>query len=181
MLVIAVAGRRIDPADAATPRFPLANVSLVRSRVRRFLLAHPAAAVVSGAACGTDLLALAVAGELGLRRRVVVLADLDAYRRGSVTDRPGDWGALFDRVVADADAREDLVRLEHLPAGEAGYLSVNGAILDEAVHLAAQQPRCALLALLVWEGTSRGGDDVTGAFGEEARARGIATEELLTL
>lgn len=35
--------------------------------------------------------------------------------------------------------------------------------------------------VVVWDGVSRGDDDVTAAFQEEARERGLAVEEISTL
>ena len=61
-LGIALAGRRVDAADASEPRFPLASVPLVRDRLHAFFTERPAAALVSSAACGADLVALEVAG-----------------------------------------------------------------------------------------------------------------------
>ncbi len=108
-MVIALAGRRIDPPDIANPAFPLANVDAVRIRLREFFQAQSAAALVCSAACGADLLALDVAGTLGIRRRVVLPFAAERFRETSVTDRPGDWGSIFDRVIADARSRSEPV------------------------------------------------------------------------
>jgi hypothetical protein len=96
-MVIALAGRRVDPPDADFVRFPLKNVLAVRLRIRDALTRHAATTVVASAACGSDLLALDEAGALGLRRRIVLPFDRARFRMTSVVDRPGDWGALFDR------------------------------------------------------------------------------------
>ena len=64
-MILAFAGRRMDAAGAAPPRFPLTNVALVRRRIRALLEAHSATAIVSSAACGADLIALGEAGALG--------------------------------------------------------------------------------------------------------------------
>ncbi len=56
--VIALAGRRIDAADAAMPRFPLENIPLVRKRLADLLVQERAVALVCSAACGADLIAL---------------------------------------------------------------------------------------------------------------------------
>ena len=71
-MVIALAGRRIDAKGAETPRFPEANMPRVAAEIRATLLRNKAQAVVSAAACGTDLIALEAAKALGLRRRVVL-------------------------------------------------------------------------------------------------------------
>jgi hypothetical protein len=56
--VIAVAGRRIDAADAQTSRFPFKNASAVRSALLRMFEDASPLLVVGLAACGSDLLAL---------------------------------------------------------------------------------------------------------------------------
>src|SRR5947209_320182 len=97
-MVIALAGRRIDAPNAETPRFPLENREKVGNRIRDFLAEHGATALVCSAACGADLLALEAAEELGLRRRILLPFAPDRFRATSVTDRPGEWGPLFDHA-----------------------------------------------------------------------------------
>src|SRR5215510_14628657 len=99
--VAALAGRRIDAADASTSRFPLANTELVRERLQALLRAEQSDALVCSAAYGADLIALDVAGALGLRRRVVLPFAAERFRQSSVTDRPGDWGPLFDQIIGE--------------------------------------------------------------------------------
>jgi len=65
-MIIALAGRRVDSADAKDPRFPLGNVERVRRLARAVLEEKGATALVSSAACGADLIALSEAGQLGL-------------------------------------------------------------------------------------------------------------------
>ena len=115
---IALAGRRIDAPDAETPRFPLANVPLVRDRLRAFFVERGAGTLVCSAACGADLVALEAAESLGMRRRIVLPFDPARFRQTSVTDRPGDWGPTYDRLVETARREGDLVVLEG--AGEGG-------------------------------------------------------------
>jgi hypothetical protein len=182
--VLALAGRRIDPPDAGIPRFPLASVPVVRRRIRDLLVEREVGALVCSAACGADLLALEAAEELGLRARIVLPFDRDGFRESSVTDRPGDWGAAYDRLVAAAERRDDL-RVLGLPGGGVGdYARTNGAILEEAVRLAGAAPEAAggsVLAAVVWEGTPRPGDDLTADFARRARDRGIPVVAVPTL
>lgn len=117
---IALAGRRIDAPDAETPRFPLANVPLVRDRLRAFFVERGAGTLVCSAACGADLVALEAAKSLGMRCRIVLPFDPARFRQTSVTDRPGDWGPTYDRLVETARREGDLVVLEG--AGEGGGL-----------------------------------------------------------
>ena len=178
-MVIAVAGRRVDAVDAEAIRFPLGNVELVRERVREMLRREGATAVVSSAACGADLIALAEAGALRLRRRAVLPFTVEAFRASSVVDRPGDWGRIYDRLVSELEAENDLVVLQELPEEEV-YLAANAGILDEAGALAKSMEK-PVMAALIWNGQSRGADDVTEQFGCEARKRGWRVVEVSTL
>jgi hypothetical protein len=178
-MIIALAGRRVDTAGAKPPRFPLENVDLVRTRVRAMLETQGAKVLVCSAACGADLIALSEAGSLGLRRRIVLPVHRKRFRDTSVTDRPGDWGAEYDRILDDVQAKGDLVVMETTTDAEA-YSAANLAILDEAASL-AKQLHYATCAALVWDGVSRGVHDITEEFGIEARKRGLAVIEVRTV
>lgn len=177
--VAAVAGRRPD-ADAETERFPLRNVDAVRSRIAALLRDRGVGALVSSAACGADLLALQAAGELGLRRVVVLPFDVDRFRASSVVDRPGDWGDAYDAVIADARARGDLVVLSVDGEDDQAYAAATAAILDRAAALAGGDPS-RVVAVPVWEGAPRGDGDQTAAFASSARERGMEVGEVRTL
>src|ERR1700688_1274520 len=115
--VIALAGRRIDAPDTDPPRFPLENVPIVRERIAALLSAEHAEALVCSAACGADLIALTEAERLGLRRRIVLPFPAKRFRETSVTDRPGEWGPLYDRLIKEAQSAGDLVVLPD-PGGD---------------------------------------------------------------
>ena len=178
--VIALAGRRIDAADAATPRFPLDNIPLVRKRLAELLVQERAVALVCSAACGADLIALEEAERLGLRRRIVLPFAAERFRISSVIDRPGNWGPLFDRMIAAARDAGDLVVLDaSAEAGNVAYAAANEVIVSEARSLAA--PAARLIAVLVWEGAARPQDDATGGFQRLAAAAGFAERMALTV
>lgn len=183
-MIIALAGRRIDAPDAEDRRFPPENTDMVRLRLRELFRANRATALVSSAACGADLLALSEAGAAGMRLRVVLPFDRRKFRASSVTDRPGDWGALFDRTTNELDAAGDLVVLPGDSEGDQAFAAVNHAIFDEAARLASGAGNEAIpttTSVVVWEGSSRGPDDLTEAFREEAVKRGLPVLEVLTL
>ena len=189
--VVALDGRRVDPPYADNPRFPPENVGLVRERLRSLLQDRRAAALVCSAACGADLVALEAAGTLALRRRVVLPFDPERFRETSVVDRPGEWGPLYDRVIETVTRADDLVVLEDAGEGGAAYAAANERILDEALTLTgvgaargskpAPMPPEKALAVIVWEGRSRGDDDATEQFATSARGRGLTVEEILTV
>ena len=179
-MIIAVAGRRVDADDAPVGRFPLKNVGLVQQRLDELFASESATAMVSSGACGADLAALTVAGARGMRRRMVLPFGRDAFRGSSVTDRPGDWGPVYDRVLAELDPTGDVVTLAGHVTGDTAYAAANDAILDEAETL-ARQGATDVVALLVWEGAPRDGADMTAGFGEAARKRGYRVEHVKTL
>jgi tetratricopeptide repeat protein len=178
--VIALAGRRVDPPNSDARGFPLENLNLVKKGISELFRAVGVEAVVSSAACGADLLALAEAAALGLRRRVVIPFARERFRATSVVDRPGDWGPLYDSILDEVSSRNDLVVMQGEPGAPAAYAAANLAILDEASLLARStgEPPCAAL---VWDGHSRGDDDLTRTFGDAARARGWQVFEVQTL
>jgi hypothetical protein len=179
-MVIALAGRRIDAPGAETRRFPLENVELVRRRLRELLARCEPNAVISSAACGADLIALQEAGAIGIRRRIILPFDYRRFRLTSVIDRPGDWGPVYDRVLDEVGSNGDLVTLAEDSDSTAAYVAANHAILAGAGALDASL-RHDVSAVLVWEGASRGQDDLTEMFGNEAKARGFPIVEIRTL
>ncbi len=179
-MVIALAGRRIDAPKSANPVFPEENIEAVRERIERLLKDRSATVLVSSAACGADLLALEAAGVLGVRRRVILPFDPLLFRETSVIDRPGNWGPVFDRVIADVEAKGDLVNLQLEPDSDSSYIQTNHVILSGSISLAAAA-HCRAAAALVWDGVSRGDDDITDLFGNTARTQGLEVFEISTL
>jgi hypothetical protein len=82
--VIALAGRRPDPPDATTSAFALRDVPMVVAELRALIRQLDPIAIVSSAACGADLLAQQIAGELRIRRRVVLPFETERFRETSV-------------------------------------------------------------------------------------------------
>jgi hypothetical protein len=179
IVVIALVGRRIDPSDLALPVFPYTAVKRVGEHIHDLLKDTDANALVCSAACGADLIALEAAGELGIRRRIVLPFEAARFRKTSVIDRPGDWGPAFDRVIKEVKAKHDLVNLNIDKDTEESYLQANQVILNEAISLAAASGD-RVVAALVWDGISRGDRDVTNAFGDTARSLGLQVLEVST-
>lgn len=178
--MIALAGRRIDAPGATPARFPDTNVTLVEARVRDMFQRLGGTTIVSSAACGADLVALQEAGRLAMRRRVVLAADRDRFRKTSVEDRPGDWAATYDRVMDEVAARGDLVVMQSQPPGDAGYAAANRRILDEAIALGRTSGE-PVAAAVIWEGKARETADWTEDFRNAAKDRGLDVLEISTL
>ncbi|HYT67305.1 MAG TPA: hypothetical protein VEL51_12845 [Vicinamibacterales bacterium] len=179
-MVLALAGRRVDPAGAATSGFPAANMERVRQALGATFERLGATVLVCSAACGADLLALAEARRAGLRCRLVLPAPTDRFRRTSVVDRGAEWGPLFDELISDARRRGDLVVAGDPLEGDAAYAAANHCILDEAVVIGAARGE-EVRAVIVWDGRSRGDGDLTEAFAAAARDRHLSVVEVPTL
>jgi hypothetical protein len=181
--VIALAGRRIDAPDTESQRFPLENVPLVRKRIAALLSTEGAEALVCSAACGADLIALEEADRLGLRRRIVLPFPQKRFRETSVTDRPGDWGPVFDRLIAAAEAGGDLLTLASTGDDASAYAAANQVIIREAKALAqagSDGTPFRLVAVIVWEGSAREGTDASGELLTLAKQAGFETRSVLT-
>jgi len=185
-VIVALAGRRIDPPQAEAPRFPEDRIPVVRERIRELLQEWNATTLVASAACGADLLGQQAAGELGLRRIVVLPFEPARFRETSVTERPGDWGPIFDKLVASV-SREDgsLLVLDQCVGGgssHAAYEAVNDVVLDTALGLARGiGSDDGVRAIAVWDGSSRGRGDLTEHFISAAHSHGIRVEEVMTM
>lgn len=190
MRVVALTGRRIDAPNSEVARFPSDHVPAVKARIRDLLLEVAADAVVCSAACGSDLITLAVAQELGLEAHVVLPFDRDRFRETSVVDRPGNWGALFDELVGEAQEQGRLrVTTSSGETNHDAYLDVTKEILDEAVALARRttngHPATApgtVTVVAVWDGEPRGPHprDTTAFFIAEAEQRGLSVRKVRT-
>lgn len=187
-MIITLAGRRIDADDPNVSRFSPTMKDTVRERLSDLFTSRDATALVCSGACGADLLALDAAGELGMRRRMVLPFELERFRETSVTDRsePAWWGRLFDRII-DTLPSQDLVILDDAGRGTSPYVATNEAILDEAARLAREAAPStgrdeldSVLGVIVWEGKSRGENDITEGFADAARNRGMEVVDVST-
>jgi hypothetical protein len=137
-MIAALAGRRSDsPA--------------VRSRIGNALIAAGATTLVCGAAYGAGLLALEVAGEIGLRRCVVLPWAPEIVRERSLDAATAGWGPRFDALIAAVAAAGDLTVLDLPPSGANPSERTNEGILTRALALAAGSGASAA-AFAVWDG-----------------------------
>ena len=180
-MIVAFAGRRIDAPNADPPRFPPVNSERVRADVRAKLETLHAAAMVSSAACGADILALEAAEELGIRRAIVLPFVPERFRKTSVVDRGGDWGQRFDHLTSVAATSGDLHVLGYTSTDdEQAYAATNGAILDLAQKTARESGSTEVTALIAWD-KPRDAADLTKQFKEQALTRSIKVIEISTL
>jgi len=100
-----------------------------------------------------------------IQQVVLLPSEPGAFRKSSVMDRPGNWGELYDKVLKTAR-----VEILKLPEGQEGYLKINIELLERGQQL-AREDGVPAEALVVWNGSSRGPDDVTAHFLHEAKLR----------
>jgi hypothetical protein len=172
--VLIAAGRRVD-AYGDVARFPSARVPAVQQQIQEFLAREKPLAVVCSAACGADLLILEAAGEQHIDRLIVLPSQPEQFRKMSVTDRPGNWGDVFDRVI-----RPSKVEVLSGPDGQQGYLQTNLKLVERG-QAVAREHSAALQALVVWDKKERGPGDVTAHFLRLAKQHNIPVVELDTL
>lgn len=174
-VVAALAGRRPDPVGQHPARFPLLAVPTVRVRVRALFETMGIHRLVSSAACGADLIALDIAGDLELHRTVILPFGIERFRESSVVDRPGDWGPLFDRIVDEASARGCL-RILNQEDEDAGYEAVTRQLVNEAFSAGTD-----VVGVAVWEGVPSGVTDETARLLQLVEERGGRVREVSTL
>jgi hypothetical protein len=180
-MVIALAGRRIDATDAKTTRFPLYNIDKVKVKMKELFVSIQPAALVCSGACGADLLALEIAGELGISRHIVLPFDGTMFKSKSVTDRPGNWGNLFDNIYREVQKKKQVLTLNYPGNDDNSYRQTNIEILNRAKYLAEKLDSKNIIGVIVWEGSSKNKNDITGHFKEEAESRGFIIKEINTL
>ena len=136
--LVAFAGRRIDPTDVKTPRFPLNQVDVVQKKIEELFHRDNVKTLTCSAACGADLIALRVAQKLGIHSRIILPFVPERFRITSVMDRPcaqeWNWGVLFDQVIHIAQGNGELVVVETDEGRQTAYQAVNQAILSEALR-----------------------------------------------
>ena len=176
MTTIALAGRRIDAENSEKIRFPRHNIAAVEGRISEYLKAQEATNLVCSAACGADLLALKTAASLGIATTIVLPFDHERFLATSVTDRPGDWHALYQECIERARDSGSLVVVEGAPEGDAGYALATERIIQEAEYTGQPVRVC-----IVWEGLTKKEDDHSHALAQAARDRGWPIDDIPTL
>jgi hypothetical protein len=177
--VLALAGRRIDAAGAEERRFPPTNEAMVAVRIRNMMVSAASQALVCSAASGADILALEGAMQLGLERRVVLPFSSQQFRATSVADRGEVWGLRFDAILQQLQSK-DILELNLQGGDNEAYTAVNAKIIEEAMGWASTTERRAL-AMVVWNGFSRGATDLTDGFRSIAVDRDLEVIPVPTL
>lgn len=72
------------------------------------------------------------------------------------------------------------VEVLKVPEGQEGYLETNLKLLERAGAV-AKEDGTSVVALVIWNEQSRGPDDVTDHFLQQAKARKVPVTEISTL
>lgn len=189
-MIVTLAGRRIDSPVATIERFPVNNSQAVKSRIKDYFREMNVKHLVCSGACGADLLALQTAGEMGIRRKMILPFERSKFRSISVTDVPGgNWGNLFDSICDELETTNDIVVMDSEEDMTVAFAKANDEILDQAKKVldsyatmpdSHAHPR-SIKALLVWDGKAKSHEDATHHFSLLARDRGIEVDEILTV
>ena len=180
-MIITLSGRRIDKEGADVARFPFNNISRVKEQIAKLFTSLSPSILVCSGACGSDLLALQVAGDLNIRRGVVLPFDPEVFKKTSVTDRPGNWGHLFDSISHKVKKEEGLVVKNYSENDKEVYRKTNIDILERAKELATKYAVRDLAVVIVWDGNAKEEDDTTKHFKREAEKRNFQLTEIKTL
>ncbi|MEO8568237.1 MAG: hypothetical protein ABI419_03855 [Ginsengibacter sp.] len=183
-MVVVLAGRRVDAEDASIARFPADNVNQVREQLKQFFKANKIDYLVCSGACGADLLALDVAGHLNIPRKMVLPFDAVTFRETSVTDRPGNWGAIFDNVHKELKREANIITLDYDKDDNDVYEKTNFDILNAADLIFEKidnREKNKKLAIIIWEGTPKDSNDTTDHFRKEATKRVYTIKEINSL
>ncbi len=179
-MIVVLAGRRIDALHAEEKKFPIEMEEIVFVRIRDFFHNNNVKVLISSAACGADLLAQKVAQEFGIEQHIILPFEREKFRKTSVTDRPGDWGKLFDDICDEVASKGNLIVLEGFEDDEEkAYSSVTAEILKYAKSLQSKNEK--VLAVAVWEGKVKDKKDETDSFLNEAKEQDIRAETILTI
>jgi hypothetical protein len=184
-MIVALAGRRVDAPGTESNRFPLTNVEKVKERLRNFFVLNKPAALVCAGACGADLLALQIAREMKIRCSMVIPFAAEVFKKTSVSDRPGDWDDVFDKIYTELNSQGEVIVLNYAEQDPLAYEKTNIEILNRAKMLlqtlAPGTNNNQLLALIVWNGEARQTSDITAHFMDNAKQQGFSIQEISTL
>jgi hypothetical protein len=178
--VAALAGRRIDPPDSKTERFPTRNIERVQRALSLEFEKHNVRWLVCSAAAGTDLIGLKTALQLGITCRVVLSPSASEFARTSVEDRGPYWKHEFEKSLAEI-APENLVLVQAQPALGDTFKAINERILNDAVTLSLSSSSRLPVCFAAWDGQPRGDEDFSAHFVERATDLGLPVVNISTL
>ncbi len=169
----------IDAPGREVPRFPPSMEAAARRAigdvVRRLLASAPGEALgIAGGASGGDILFHEVCHGIGVRTRVLLTREPDAFVEESVAPAGAVWVRRFEALL---ESRRDSVEvLQERPEAGSVWEQANRWMLDEALAMGAS--RKTVIAL--WDGKSGDGPGGTGHLLDLARGSGMSAEVIYT-
>jgi class 3 adenylate cyclase len=174
--VLVFTGNMIDRPDRATPRFPAAIETAVRTEVAKRLATLRPVAVYGSAACGTDILCLEAARGLGCETHVVLPFPAAEFRGSSVDFARGNWGERFEHALSAADSVT--VASDHRASGSAATFEYANLILTGMGELRAEALDTTLHGLAVWDPRIPGLEGGAASLVSLWEQRGLAVENV---
>lgn len=157
----------IDQPDRPAPRFPAAIEEAVAARIDAMFASWRIGdrdLVISGAACGADILFAECAHRRGARVELVLASAPEHFVDTSVRRPTGNWVERFHALLAHHPHR---VIGAASPGDERNeFERANAAIIERARRFA---PPAVLRIALVWDEKPAAGHGGTGDFAELAR------------
>jgi len=169
--VIVLSGHMIDRPDRRTPRFPPSAEPVVTSAIRDALRVWRVGShtlVISGGACGADIIGVEQALDLGTEAWLLVALPEEDFVRRSVRHDGTSWEARYRSLRRRCPAWFHGAVDGHPDARENAFERNNDWCLD----VGCSKARGRLQALVVWDGLSTDDSGGTADFVERARRRG---------
>lgn len=153
--VLVFTGHMIDAPGRPVPRFDPSMEAEVADAIRvRVQQLRPGAAYGS-AACGSDILCLEAALDVGAELHIVLPFPVEQFRTTSVDIREdGRWGERFEKLLAAAT--EVLVISEQPPQGCNATYQYANLIMTGLARLRAQMLDAGIRGLAIWDGHESG-------------------------
>jgi class 3 adenylate cyclase len=149
--VVVFAGHMVDFADRKEPRFPPSLVEAVAGEIRDRISGLRLAAGFASAASGAPILFHEAVLAMGGETHVVLPYGQNEFFSDSVAIREDmDWNGRYERVLEKAK-RVIVTSPQRLDEGSVVFRYANRLLLGLAM-IRAQQLRCELLPLVVWDG-----------------------------
>jgi hypothetical protein len=115
-----------------------------------------------------------------MRRRLILPFEPTRFRRTSVTDRPGDWGPLFDKILAEIQGAGDQFIVPDVGDESELYRAVNRWVIVEATRLAEETAQELPVGIAIWDGHPYGPEDLTADFVDACKGAAMELFEIRT-
>lgn len=167
-------GHTIDKPGLEPPRFPLALELRIRERISLSLSSSDVCETFSSCACGSDIILIEEAAQLGLSVNIVPPFPLEVTIRKCVSIAPGNWEERLRKTLSLPNVR--LLPAESDEIGEESDDIAYDFTNREAFGLAVLKSRISYLPLIgisVWNGEISSANGCTATAVMRWRQHGI--------